>query len=242
MTPSPALMYRRMSEQPTPGLRERKKLRTRATLIQTAAELCERHGYDNTTVEQIAAAADVSPRTFSRYFPTKEAVIFAIIEDTAAFVADELAVLPLDITEYEAMLRAHLKAVRPGLDGRPTAIFHSMAALVRIVNSSASLAVTNIPYRQQHDRFPTVIAMAKRMGLSTDHDAVHIVLEGWTAVMNAATRGLGTPGQPAIEPEIVSARITAAYQVMTRTWRPWTLSRGLTDMPAGEPPASAPDC
>jgi AcrR family transcriptional regulator len=231
-----------MSEQPRPGLRERKKLRTRATLIQTAAELCERHGYDNTTVDQIAAAADVSPRTFSRYFPTKEAVIFAIIEDTAAFVAAELMVLPLDITEYEAMLRAHLKAVQPGLDGRPTAIFHSMAALVRIVNSSASLAVTNIPYRQQHEHFPTVIAIAKRMGLSTEDDAVHLVLETWTAVMNSATRGLGTPGHPAIEPEIVSARIKAAYDVLTRTWQPWTATVGPMDVTDGQPPASARDC
>lgn len=235
-----------MSEEQPPGLRERKKLRTRVTLIQTAAELCERHGFDNTTVEQIAAAAEVSPRTFSRYFPTKEAVVFAIIEETAAYVAAELESLPTDITEYEAMLRAHLKAVQRGRDGRPTDTFHRMAALVRIVNSSASLAVTNIPYRQQAGHFPTVVAVAKRMGLPTDHDGVHVVLEIWTSIMNAATRGLGTPGFPAIEPEIVADRITAAYEVFTRTWRPWTSApetdRGAPVAPGGEPPASAPDC
>ena len=231
-----------MSERPPSGLRERKKLRTRVTLIETAAELCERQGFDKTTVEQIAAAADVSPRTFSRYFPTKEAVVFAIIEDTAAFVADELERLPADINEYEAMLRAHLKAVKPGLDGRPTPIFHRMAALIRIVNSSASLAVTNIPYRQQQDHFPTVVAVANRMGLPRDHDAVHMVLEVWTVVMNAATRGLGTPGHPPIEPEIVAGRISAAYETLTRTWRPWPSPSGTTDARTGEPPASAPDC
>lgn len=231
-----------MPERQPSGLRERKKLRTRVTLIETAAELCERQGFDNTTVEQIAAAADVSPRTFSRYFPTKEAVIFAIIEDTAAFVADELQRLPTDITEFEAMLRAHLKAVQPGRDGRPTPIFHRMAALIRIVNSSASLAVTNIPYRAQQDQFPTVVAVAKRMGLPKDHDAVHMVLETWTALMNSATRGLGTPGNPPIEPEIVAARISAAYETLTRTWRPWTAASESTDPRTGEPPASAPDC
>lgn len=231
-----------MSEPPPTGLRERKKLRTRVTLIETAAELCERQGFDHTTVEQIAATAEVSPRTFSRYFPTKEAVIFAIIEDTAAFIADELLRLPTDINEYEAMLRAYLKAVHPGADGGPTPIFHRMAALIRIVNSSSSLAVTNVPYRQQQDHFPTVIAVAERMGLPRDHDAVHMVLETWTAVMNAATRGLGTPGQPPIEPDIVAARLTAAYQTLTRTWRPWTSTPEPTDSPAGEPPASALDC
>ena len=117
-----------------------------------------------------------------------------------------------------------------------------MAALIRIVNSSASLAVTNIPYRQQADQFPTVVAVAKRMGLPRDHDAVHMVLEVWTSLMNAATRGLGTPGCPPIEPEIVAARISAAYDTLTRTWRPWTSTLEPTDPPAGEPPASAPDC
>lgn len=231
-----------MSERPPSGLRERKKLRTRVTLIETAAELCERQGFDNTTVEQIAAAADVSPRTFSRYFPTKEAVVFAIIEETAAFVAARLDELPTDINEYEAMLRAHLKAVQPGLDGRPTPMFHRMAALIRIVNSSASLAVTNIPYRQQQDHFPTVISIAARMNLPRDHDAVHLVLQTWTMIMNAATRGLGTDGFPPIEPDVVAARITGAYDMFTQTWRPWSEASGSTEAPAGEPPASASDC
>lgn len=227
-----------MSEQPE-GLRERKKLRTRATLISTAAQLCQQQGYDKTTVEQIAAAADVSPRTFSRYFPTKDAVVIAIVEDVAAYVAAELANQPLDISEYEAMLRAHLIALRPGPDGAQTAIFARMAALIQIVNSSANFGVAAIPFRAQQDRFPTVLAVARRMGLPTDHDAVHLVLEGFTVVMNTACRDLGTPGHPPIEPDVVAGRIQAAYDLLVRTWQPWNGVAGGADTPGGQPPASA---
>jgi AcrR family transcriptional regulator len=64
MTSSPA--------EPT-GLRERKKARTRAAIQRHALRLFQEQGYSATTVDQIAAAAEISPSTFFRYFPTKEA-------------------------------------------------------------------------------------------------------------------------------------------------------------------------
>ncbi len=65
-----------MSEPARPvGLRERKKARTRAAIRQHALRLIREQGYYATTVEQIADAAEVSPATFFRYFPTKEDVV-----------------------------------------------------------------------------------------------------------------------------------------------------------------------
>src|ERR1700712_5144937 len=59
------------------GLRERKKIRTRAAIRDNAMRLFREQGYTATTVDQIAEAADVSPSTFFRYFPNKEAVVLA---------------------------------------------------------------------------------------------------------------------------------------------------------------------
>lgn len=62
-------------EHSTPGLRERKKARTRATIQRHAFRLFREQGYDTTSVSQIAEAAEVSESTFFRYFPTKEDVV-----------------------------------------------------------------------------------------------------------------------------------------------------------------------
>ena len=57
------------------GIRERKKQRTRQALRQAALELFQERGFEATTIADITAAADVAPRTFFSYFPTKEDVV-----------------------------------------------------------------------------------------------------------------------------------------------------------------------
>jgi AcrR family transcriptional regulator len=57
------------------GLRERKKQKTKEAIQREAMRLFQEHGYEETTIEEIAEAADISPSTFFNYFPTKEDVV-----------------------------------------------------------------------------------------------------------------------------------------------------------------------
>jgi AcrR family transcriptional regulator len=206
------------------GLRERKKLRTRSTLIDVAAELCLRQGYDNTTVEQIAAAADVSPRTFSRYFPSKESVIAAIADDMDQWVAEALAKQPFDITEHEALLRAHLLIFSPDGPYAPTA-FNRMAVLIQIVNASPALSGAAFGFRQGHAN-SSVEVIAARMETGSDDPAVRLVADVWTTLFASAFSGMGTPGNPPIRADILCERLTSTFDVFSRTCSPWREDRG----------------
>jgi AcrR family transcriptional regulator len=61
---------------PSPGQRERKKQRTRDTIIKVALELFAERGYEQTTIAEIARAAEVSPRTIFAYFPSRGDIFF----------------------------------------------------------------------------------------------------------------------------------------------------------------------
>ena len=74
-----------------PGLRERKKLRTRHALVAAALKLFMEKGYEQTNVSEIAAAADVSTRTFFSYFASKEDVIFHNSRDGIERVLEVIA-------------------------------------------------------------------------------------------------------------------------------------------------------
>jgi len=92
------------AEPPRPGLRERKKARTRAAIREHALRLFREQGYDATTVEQIAEAAEVSPSTFFRYYPTKEDVVLQ--DDMDLLWMEMFRAQPADLGPIAAMREA----------------------------------------------------------------------------------------------------------------------------------------
>jgi AcrR family transcriptional regulator len=164
-------------------LRERKKQRTRATLIDAAVELCERQGFERTTVDQIAAIADVSPRTFSRYFATKDAIALALIDDGINQAAVELARQPTDIGHFEALRRSYI-AMYSGTKTAPPGGLSAdrMMCTARIVMSSGALRHAAIEYRHH----AVNIELAKRMGVDLDDRKLKLVAAMWASLIMTA--------------------------------------------------------
>lgn len=209
-------------------------MRTRATLVDVAAQLCLTQGYDNTTVEQIAAAADVSPRTFSRYFPTKVSVVAAITDELDALIAQAMDRLPDGLTAYDALLAASLE-VLGRRDGQETPGFRRMTTLIRIINGSTSYRASALALRHDVSEKATMRVMARRMNVPVDDRAVTLVTDVWAVIFSDSFAGLGQAGCEAIEPEIICDRLTASVELFRSTWTSWT--GGL--VADGQPPASA---
>src|SRR5262249_13311208 len=100
-----SVRYRaRMSDGRT--LRDRKRERTRQALIDAATDLFERNGYDETTIADIAAAADIGTRTFFSYFATKEELLFPETDIRVRAATDAIAARGPDDGPAEVLLRA----------------------------------------------------------------------------------------------------------------------------------------
>ncbi|MGK2955716.1 MAG: TetR/AcrR family transcriptional regulator [Solirubrobacterales bacterium] len=85
------------------GLRERKKEQTRANIVRVALDLFARDGYHDTTIAQIADAADVSPRTVSTYFPAKEEIVFHVSVESKDRLAASIRERPEGQNTMEAL-------------------------------------------------------------------------------------------------------------------------------------------
>ncbi|WP_206442446.1 TetR family transcriptional regulator [Streptomyces boncukensis] len=88
------------------GLREMTRQAVRQRIAETAIDLFVAHGYDQVTVDQIAAAVGMSTRSFNRYFPNKEDVVLGDGPTWGATVRDHLASRPVDEAAWESLRHA----------------------------------------------------------------------------------------------------------------------------------------
>ena len=162
-----------------PGLRERKKLKTKAAIQEAAIELFLRQGFDETTVEQIAAAAEISPSTFFNYFPTKEDVVFQ----------DELDPLILAAFDSQPAGTNPIRAIRNAMKSVFEEITPEQDRLVReriaLMSSTQSLRAAMLAqFAELVDQLAALVA--SRTGGSPDDFAVRNFAGALLGVMMSA--------------------------------------------------------
>lgn len=173
------------------GLRERKKQRTRDALIDAAFDLFRRKGFDATTVDEIAESVELSPRTFFRYFESKEDVALALLNQQYAAVYEAFAARPADEPVLTALRHAivqMMRACETGTGGFDAARFSCAQQMVE-----ASPAV--------HARSLEVCAGR------VDEVARHV----------AARMGVDAATDP--RPRLLAAVVTTGVQAAVVAWR-----------------------
>ena len=191
------------------GLRERKKRQTRLDLARAAVRLFEERGYDAVTVEDIAAEANVSRRTFFRYFDTKDDVIVVDPEGKIAAMRIALRDGPPDEPTLDALLRGALamtaaywdpefsRLIVRLMEHEPRALAAAMAYQVRFTESLASELAIDMRTDVALDPRPRILA----------HTAVTMMrsaVAGWHADESAGdpierSRVAFERGRPALE-------------------------------------------
>jgi AcrR family transcriptional regulator len=162
------------------GLRERKKARTRASIREHALRLFREEGYQRTTVEKIAEAAEVSPSTFFRYFPTKEDVV----------LQDDMDVRMIEALEQQPPSLGPVAAVRAAARQMFTSY---TAADLDVLRETTALTMTVPEIRARAlDEFARTIravaeALAKRAGRPPDDLAVRTAAGAIVGVIMSIT-------------------------------------------------------
>jgi len=151
-----------------PGLRERKKARTRATIQACALRLFREQGYDATTIEQIIEAADVSETTFFRYFPAKEDVVLR--DDYDPMLIEAFRAQPPHLPLVPA-LRAAFAAAFAGMTAQQRAEQQERIALIYAVPRLRAALLDQVSEAMQL----LARAMAERAGRRPDDVTVRTV-------------------------------------------------------------------
>lgn len=186
---------------PQPGLRERKRRRTRHAIEDAAVRLFERHGFEAVTVETIAEAADVSPRTFFHYFPSKEDTVLAEFDDRLARLGEALARRPPDEAPLAAVRGALLTVAGDYEQARDRLLVRA-----RLIAATPALFARNL---QLHARWEEVVAeaVAGRLGVDRDADPrPRLVATAAIGAMRVAqTRWLAEDGASSLPAHVAEA-------------------------------------
>ena len=184
----------------SPGLRDRKKQRTRRAIEQSALGLFETRGFDGITIDEIADAADISPRTFFHYFPSKEDVVLSDYALRLESIVAALAASPADQAPWEA-LRAAFLTVGADYESERDALLRRF----RIIQSTPSVAARNLQLQASWEDAVTA-AVSDWLQVSPANDLRPRLLAGAAlAAMRASLRQWLADGGQSRLPDHIAA-------------------------------------
>ncbi|MFH9420664.1 TetR family transcriptional regulator [Streptomyces sp. NPDC017529] len=186
---------------PSPGgLRERKKQRTRDALIRSALELFTAHGYEETTIDEIAEAVDVSQRTFFRYFASKEEVVFAVQEMVEARFMEELERRPSAEVPLEALRNAVLTSWDEIGDAIRTVIpLELHMRTYRMIESTPALVAAHLRrYSELEEQIARLVARREGLDVAAD-PRPRVVVAAFSGVMRVAGKVWGEGEDVSVE-------------------------------------------
>lgn len=208
---------------PRSGLRQRKKQRTRDQLVEAGIRLFVAQGYEQTTVDQIAAAVEVSQRTFFRYFATKEDVAFGAVIATEELFFTELCRRPA----HEPPLTALREAVRvvhaEMLSGASVVVDSTLhLTVLRLIESTPSLLAAHLRRAEAlEERVAAELARREGMDLATDLRP-RLTTAVFTAACRAATRvwNLEAPADLESMVLVMERHLDQLQPTLLGDWRP----------------------
>ncbi|MEU8778191.1 TetR family transcriptional regulator [Streptomyces sp. NPDC048606] len=208
---------------PAAGLRERKKRRTRDALLRSALLLFVSQGYEQTTVDEITDAVEVSQRTFFRYFANKEEVAFAVQDLVESHFLAALRARPAAESPFQAMRGAVLDAwdtVDQAIsDVVPVDLY--MRAYRLIESTPALLAVHLRRSAQLEEQVSRLIAA--REGLDLDSDPrPRVAVAAFCGVMRVTGRlwGQGEDTSVAAIRRMTETYLDRIAPALADHWRP----------------------
>ncbi|GAA4736321.1 TetR/AcrR family transcriptional regulator [Modestobacter marinus] len=182
----------------TTGLRERKKQATRVALHEAALRLVAERGLDRVSVDEIAAAADVSPRTFFNYFPSKDEAVIGLDPEHSLRLAEALSTRPADETPIQA-----LRAVQAATAERMAAETELWPLRLQVVEAHPVLAARLTATFAQSER-ELAEWLAARTGTRADLDVQPTLLAAVQgSVMRTALHRWSAGGYTASLPALV---------------------------------------
>jgi AcrR family transcriptional regulator len=173
------------------GLRERHKQSTRRSLEDAALRLFADHGYDATTIEAIAEAAGVSPRTFFRYFTAKDEVLDMGWQQRREQLAELVDAAPAEHDDHETAARVLVEMAESFEPERERVLLRA-----RALRSSAALRGRNADTTAAWEQ-TLAAGLARRRGLPEPDIGARAVAAAYTAVWRTALGDwLHSPGDP----------------------------------------------